>query len=132
MVIASYFYSHPCIISLPVIPEIHNEVKAAATEVSATEAIIHIVLDKQRNNLILFDLKANLATLAITSGTFLTSIFGMNLMSSLETIPGAFYLACGTAGAVTFAIYRSLMKLLATIRPGRVNSIAEMNRLLKR
>lgn len=55
------------------------------SDMNGTEAVMHIVLDKQRNNLILFDLKANLITLAVASGTFVSSLFGMNLTTHLET-----------------------------------------------
>lgn len=118
-------WSHSCL-------EIYNQVNSVKTDITATEAITHIVLDKQRNNLILFDLKANLASVSIASGTFVTSIFGMNLMSQLEQIPGLFYIACGSTAIITALVYRATMKLLAMIRPGRLTTAEEIQKLFKR
>lgn len=68
-----------------IIVEISDKLKSVMSDMNGTEAVMHIVLDKQRNNLILFDLKANLITLAVASGTFVSSLFGMNLVNQMES-----------------------------------------------
>jgi magnesium transporter len=54
------------------------------TTIQATESLIQLSLDTQRNLLIVFDLRATLATLSVSLSTFFTSIYGMNLLSGFE------------------------------------------------
>ncbi len=86
-----------------------------------TETIMHIVLDKQRNNIILFDLKANLMAVSIASGTFFSSLFGMNLVSYLEDSAYLFYIVAGGSVAMSYAAYQLALKLLKNVKPGTLN-----------
>jgi hypothetical protein len=86
-----------------------------------TETIMHIVLDKQRNDIILFDLKANLMAVSIATGTFVSSLFGMNLVSSLESSVGLFYLVAGGSVGMSYVAYLTALKLLKSVRPGSLN-----------
>ncbi|KAJ3397659.1 magnesium ion transporter [Lobulomyces angularis] len=64
--------------------ELSSITELTMTTIQATESLIQLSLDTQRNNLIVLDLRATLATLSISLSTFMTSIFGMNLYSGLE------------------------------------------------
>ncbi len=101
--------------------EIENKVNLLSSDMSSTESIVQIILDKQRNNLIMFDLKANLMTVALTSGTFVSSIFGMNLASSFEKVPGMFYGVAGLSLVIAGTLYHRAMKVMKNIRPGRIS-----------
>ncbi|KAJ3055780.1 magnesium ion transporter, partial [Quaeritorhiza haematococci] len=75
---------------LSLIAELSARVSSVFSNINSSETVMHIVLDKQRNNLILFDLRATLASVAIASGAFITSLFGMNIISTLEENHDAF------------------------------------------
>ncbi|KAH3908635.1 hypothetical protein HBI56_074980 [Parastagonospora nodorum] len=62
-------------------------VQAAENLVSSirnTEEIVKAILDANRNSLMLLDLKFSVATLAITAGTFVAALYGMNLKNFIE------------------------------------------------
>jgi magnesium transporter len=108
--------------------EIENKVNLLSSDMSSTESIVQIILDKQRNNLIMFDLKANLMTVAMTSGTFISSLFGMNLVSSIEKVPGIFYGVAGLSILIAGTLYNRAMKVMKNMRPGRISGKHWMNR----
>ncbi|KAF1916934.1 hypothetical protein BDU57DRAFT_517354 [Ampelomyces quisqualis] len=62
-------------------------VQAAENLVSSirnTEEIVKAILDANRNSLMLLDLKFSIFTLAITAGTFVAALYGMNLKNFIE------------------------------------------------
>ncbi|KAF2465988.1 cora-domain-containing protein [Lindgomyces ingoldianus] len=62
-------------------------VQAAENLVSSirnTEEIVKAILDANRNSLMLLDIKFSILTLAITAGTFVAALYGMNLKNFLE------------------------------------------------
>ncbi|KAF2017366.1 cora-domain-containing protein [Aaosphaeria arxii CBS 175.79] len=62
-------------------------VQAAENLVSSirnTEEIVKAILDANRNSLMLLDLKFSILTLAITAGTFVAALYGMNLKNFIE------------------------------------------------
>jgi magnesium transporter len=63
--------------------QVHNNIKN-------TEEIINIMLDANRNSLLLFELRITIATLGFTVGVFFTALYGMNLKNFLEESPFGF------------------------------------------
>lgn len=62
-------------------------VQAAENLVSSirnTEEIVKAILDANRNSLMLLDLRFSILTLAITAGTFVAALYGMNLKNFIE------------------------------------------------
>ncbi|KAF8477342.1 hypothetical protein BDZ91DRAFT_647794 [Kalaharituber pfeilii] len=55
-----------------------------------TEEIVNIILDANRNSLMLLDLKFSIGTLGIGSGAFVASLYGMNLKNFIEESDFAF------------------------------------------
>lgn len=65
--------------------------------VKNTEEIINIILDANRNSLMLMELKVTITTLGFTTGAFFASLYGMNLENFIEETSYGF-------GAVSTAI----------------------------
>ncbi|KAF2446958.1 cora-domain-containing protein [Karstenula rhodostoma CBS 690.94] len=62
-------------------------VQAAENLVSSirnTEEIVKAILDANRNSLMLLDLRFSILTLALTAGTFVAALYGMNLKNFIE------------------------------------------------
>ncbi|KAF2131048.1 cora-domain-containing protein [Dothidotthia symphoricarpi CBS 119687] len=62
-------------------------VQAAENLVSSirnTEEVVKAILDANRNSLMLLDLKFTILTVAITAGTFVAALYGMNLKNFIE------------------------------------------------
>ncbi|KAI8807812.1 hypothetical protein BJ742DRAFT_298745 [Cladochytrium replicatum] len=70
--------------------EMAYSVNEALNNVKSTEVVTGIVQDDHRNRLIMFELKATLCTVALSSGTFIATVFGMNIPSGLEEVNGSF------------------------------------------
>ncbi|RMZ74308.1 inner membrane magnesium transporter mrs2 [Pyrenophora seminiperda CCB06] len=85
-------------------------VQAAENLVSSirnTEEIVKAILDANRNSLMLLDLKFSILTLAITAGTFVAALYGMNLKNFIEESDLGFYgisAWCSVFGAIV-AVY---------------------------
>ncbi|KAJ3041186.1 magnesium ion transporter, partial [Rhizophlyctis rosea] len=75
--------------------EIANNVAQVSSNIASTQVILNIILDSQRNRLIIYELKATLATAGISAGAFIASMFGMNLHSGLEETPDVFWTVAG-------------------------------------
>lgn len=52
---------------------------------------VKAILDANRNSLMLLDLKFSILTLAITAGTFVAALYGMNLKNFIEENDFGFY-----------------------------------------
>ncbi|KAJ3324688.1 magnesium ion transporter [Blyttiomyces sp. JEL0837] len=97
-----------------------DEISSTATETAShlqtTQGMIGVVLDSQRNELILTDLRANLATLAVSCGALVAGFFGMNLPSYVDAVPGAFYLVgVGTVGCVSLLYISTIIRLRSAL-----------------
>ncbi|KAJ3045197.1 magnesium ion transporter [Rhizophlyctis rosea] len=75
--------------------DISNNVAQISSDIASTQAILNIILDSQRNRLIIYELKATLATAGLTAGAMIASLFGMNLTSGVESQPGLFWSVAG-------------------------------------
>ncbi|KAG7662820.1 MRS2 [[Candida] subhashii] len=54
------------------------------SDIKATEEIVNIILDANRNSLMLFELKITIYTLGFTVATLLPAFYGMNLKNYIE------------------------------------------------
>ncbi|KAJ2526864.1 magnesium ion transporter, partial [Coemansia sp. RSA 1935] len=72
------------------VEEIVNHIESVSSHVRTTEDVVNIILDSQRNSLLLLEIRLTILTVALSSGTFLTGLFGMNLVNTLESHPTAF------------------------------------------
>ena len=69
-----------------------------------TDRSVNIILDANRNSLMLLDLKFSIGTLGIASGTFIAGLYGMNLKNFLEESDLAFLSVTGWAFLFSAAI----------------------------
>lgn len=83
-----------------------------ADEVVNTEENLELHIDLQRNKIMKFELLLSMCTFVLTGGAVLTGVFGMNLLSGLESQPGLFYVVTlGAAVAMTVAFRLSLRRM---------------------
>lgn len=96
--------------------EIESINATTLTTIQATESLIQLSLDTQRNNLIIFDLRATLGTLCIASSSFLTSIYGMNLFNGMEETAGVVETVALISALVGSVLYFALLRKVKLIR----------------
>ncbi|CCJ30419.1 unnamed protein product [Pneumocystis jirovecii] len=70
--------------------EIVQSVNNLVSNIKNTEEIVNIVLDANRNSLMLMELKVSILTLAVSSGAIISGLLGMNLKNFMEHLPYAF------------------------------------------
>ncbi|RUS18415.1 hypothetical protein BC937DRAFT_88800 [Endogone sp. FLAS-F59071] len=87
------------------VEEIGNRATALLSNMRSTEEISNIILDANRNSLLIYELKLTMGTLGVGAGGLLASIFGMNLHSFFEEDPYAFGVVSGTAVAIVGLIF---------------------------
>ncbi|KAJ7868598.1 cora-domain-containing protein [Mycena olivaceomarginata] len=98
------------------VEEIVNEAENIETNVQSTQEIVELILDSNRNSLLALDLKVSIITMGIGSGAMVAGLFGMNLLSHVETHPWAFYGMTGFATALTIVVASTGLRRLAKIR----------------
>lgn len=64
--------------------EIVQTVGNLVSNIRSTEEIVNIILDSNRNSLMLLDLKFQIGTLGLGGGAFVASLYGMNLQNFIE------------------------------------------------
>ncbi|KAF2873008.1 hypothetical protein BDV95DRAFT_568533 [Massariosphaeria phaeospora] len=92
--------------------EIVQSAEGLVSSIRNTEEIVKAILDANRNSLMLLDLKFSILTLAITAGTFVAALYGMNLKNFIEESDLGFWgisAWCSVFGALV-AVY-GLQKL---------------------
>ncbi|KAJ1720166.1 magnesium ion transporter [Coemansia erecta] len=101
------------------VEEIVNHVESVSSHVRTTEDVVNIILDSQRNSLLLLEIRLTILTVGLSTGTFLSGLFGMNLVNTLENRPEAFLVVSSIAFlaifSLTFAGLRSMQKVLRKI-----------------
>ncbi|KAG5513819.1 hypothetical protein PMAC_000857 [Pneumocystis sp. 'macacae'] len=70
--------------------EIVQSVNNLVSNIKNTEEIVNIVLDANRNSLMLMELKVSILTLAVSSGAIISGLLGMNLKNFMENSSYAF------------------------------------------
>ncbi|KAJ2388437.1 magnesium ion transporter, partial [Coemansia sp. RSA 2559] len=101
------------------VEEIVNHIESASSHVRTTEDVVNIILDSQRNSLLLLEIRLTILTVGLSTGTFITGLFGMNLLSTLESHPEAFFVVSSIAFiaivSLTLAGLRAMRKVLRKI-----------------
>ncbi|KAJ1883094.1 magnesium ion transporter [Coemansia sp. RSA 1722] len=101
------------------VEEIVNHVESVSSHVRTTEDVVNIILDSQRNSLLLLEIRLTILTVGLSTGTFLSGLFGMNLVNALESSPEAFFIVSTIAFmaifSLTFAGLRAMQKVLRKI-----------------
>lgn len=64
--------------------EVVQQAGSLISDIKATEDIANIILDANRNSLMLFELKVTIYTLGLTMATLLPAFYGMNLQNYIE------------------------------------------------
>lgn len=64
--------------------EFVQQSESLLSDIKATEEIVNIILDANRNSLMLFELKVTIYTLGFTIATLLPAFYGMNLKNFIE------------------------------------------------
>ncbi|KAJ3008965.1 UNVERIFIED_CONTAM: magnesium ion transporter [Siphonaria sp. JEL0065] len=96
--------------------EIVSRVQETTANLQTTQHMIGITLDNTRNQLIVFDLQANLATAAISSAALVAGLLGMNLPNGIDSLPWIFPIvsigAVGLAKAIYFGSVKRMGKII--------------------
>jgi magnesium transporter len=61
-----------------------NRIKELISSIKSTQDFLNITLDSIRNRMMQFEITMAMGALAISIGTFVAGVFGMNLVSRLE------------------------------------------------
>lgn len=97
--------------------EIIARAEDLAANIQSTEDISNIVLDSQRNTLLRFELRLQIAAVSMGLGTLIAGVFGMNLLSTLEHRPSAFLLVSSVLTGVSCGFLAAVWaKMSALIR----------------
>ena len=102
------------------VDELAVQVAELISNIRSTQSIVKIELDSQRNALMQLETRVTIATFAASLGSLGASVFGMNLMNSMEASATAFWVVAGglvSVSAVTFTMLMFRMKwLVRTVR----------------
>ncbi|XBW38302.1 hypothetical protein QEN19_003891 [Hanseniaspora menglaensis] len=92
--------------------ELVQRLDTLITNIKSTEDIVNIMLDANRNALLLFELKVTIYTLGFTIATLMPSFYGMNLKNFIEDseygFVGIFCFSCMMAYIITFFNFKAL------------------------
>ncbi|KIM34061.1 hypothetical protein M408DRAFT_325585, partial [Serendipita vermifera MAFF 305830] len=94
------------------VEEIVNESETTMHNVSATQEIVELILDANRNNLLALDLKVSIMTMGLGAGALFAGLFGMNLANGMEDSMIAFGTASLAAiGLAVFLAWNGVRRL---------------------
>lgn len=103
MMLETYFYQFN---------ELVQRLDTLITNIKSTEDIVNIMLDSNRNSLMLFELKVTIYTLGFTIATLIPSYYGMNLKNFIEESDYGFFgvltISCLMAYIITFFNFKAL------------------------
>lgn len=83
--------------------EVVQQAGSLLSDIKATEEILNIILDANRNSLMLFELKVTIYTLGFTVATLVPAFYGMNLKNYIEE---SYY---GFGAVVFFSIIQGVL-----------------------
>ncbi|CAG8547195.1 10268_t:CDS:2 [Paraglomus occultum] len=96
--------------------EIANTVATLSANMRSTEEIANIILDANRNALLLLELKLTMGTLGVGTGAMIASLFGMNLKNFLEDDVNAFAAISGLACGLSATVFVYCLRKMNTLR----------------
>ena len=86
---------------------IASEVEEVIDEITNTEENVVLQLDLLRNRILRFELSLSMSSYVVTCGALITGLFGMNLISHLETDKNVFYIVTALLVSGMAAMYTS-------------------------
>ncbi|KAJ3076656.1 magnesium ion transporter [Podochytrium sp. JEL0797] len=95
--------------------ELIRRIQETTANLQTTQHMIGISLDNTRNQLIVFDLQANLATVSLTTSALIASLLGMNLPNHLEGLPWIFPVVAMGSMVVARVVYYGTMRRVGQI-----------------
>jgi len=110
--------------------DILNRIDELKSDINSTQDFLEICLDAVRNRMIEYDLKMTIAGFAITLGTLLAGLFGMNLLNHFEHSPISFFVVSGVICAASITAFAAVMLRLK--RRGVFTSAQYFNQKSKR
>ncbi|GME71370.1 unnamed protein product [Ambrosiozyma monospora] len=90
--------------------EIVQQSETLINDIKSTEEIVNIILDANRNSLMVYELKITIYTLGFTVATLLPAFYGMNLKNYLEEDKYAF------AGVIGLSFFSGMAMVLYAFR----------------
>lgn len=106
MMLETYFYQFN---------ELVQRLDTLITNIKSTEDIVNIMLDSNRNSLMLFELKVTIYTLAFTIATLIPSYYGMNLKNYIEESEYGFFGVVGVSVLMAYIITFFNFKALRSV-----------------
>lgn len=103
--------------------EIVQQSETLINDIKSTEEIVNIILDANRNSLMVYELKITIYTLGITVATTLPAFYGMNLKNFIEESTIAFGVVVG------FSILSGLSIILFCFR--KLSFVQKMTRMVR-
>lgn len=88
----------------------------ANSDVKTTEEIINIILDSNRNDLMVLGLKFSAGLMSLGSLLFPAAVYGMNLTNFIEQNHVCFSLVVTASLVVTFMLFRNAMRRLSRLQ----------------
>ncbi|KAF0852514.1 mitochondrial CorA-like divalent cation transporter superfamily protein [Andalucia godoyi] len=95
------------------VEEIAHRASQLKGTIQSTQDVLNIHLADVRNELMRFNLILSSGTFAITCGSIVSGIFGMNLLSSLEDSSMAFFVVSGTIAVISSTVFISALRYCA-------------------
>ncbi|OBA14709.1 uncharacterized protein OGAPODRAFT_101135 [Ogataea polymorpha] len=99
--------------------EIVQQAETLINDIKSTEEIVNIILDANRNSLMVFELKISIYTMGTTVATLAPALYGMNLKNYLEESEIAF------GAVVFFSMVAGAAMVVNSFR--RLKSVQKMN-----
>jgi magnesium transporter len=96
--------------------EIVQTVGNLISNIRSTEEIINIILDSNRNSLMLLDLKFQIGTLGLGGGAFIAALYGMNLQNFIEETEWGFWSVSGVVTVSSLIIILISLKHLRRVQ----------------
>lgn len=111
--------------------EIVQTVGNLVSNIRNTEEIVNIILDANRNQLMHLDLKFQIGALGLAGGTFIASLYGMNLKNFIEESYWGFTGVTGIASMLTLWIILHFLKSLRRVQRVTMTSDKAASKLSK-
>lgn len=89
--------------------DILNRIEELRNDINSTQDFLEICLDSIRNRMIEYDLRMTITGVAITIGTLIAGLFGMNLINHWEHSPNAFLGVSLTIAMLVISIFLTIM-----------------------
>lgn len=106
--------------------EIVQTVGNLASNIRSTEEIVNIILDANRNSLMLLDLKFQIGTLGLGAGMFIASLYGMNLENFIEEANWGFWAVSGVVSVCTALVIVVSLRNLHRVQRVTMMTSADM------